>query len=97
VKPGPKDTRFRVLITGRELEELKKYTWLMAEAYGLDQRIEAYQGMRPITLYSWDLDCLIDVMAHAQVTSTEYSDHFDPGYEALQKLYDRIERLREQG
>lgn len=97
MKPGPKDTRFRVMITGRESEELKKYTWLMAEAYGLDHRIDAYQGRRPITLYSWDLDCLIDVIAHALVTSTEHSDRPDPGYEALQQLHDRIERLLAQG
>lgn len=95
MKPGSKDTRYRVLITGRELEELKKLTWLMAEAYGLDQRIEAYQGIRPIALYSWDLDCLIDVMAYALVTSTEYPDQSDPGYQALQQLHDRIERLSE--
>ncbi len=97
MKPGPNDTRYRVLITGRELEELKKLTWLMAEAYGLDRRIEAYQGRQPITLYSWDLDCLIDVTAHALAALTEHSDRSDPGYEALQQLHDRIERLSEQG
>ena len=65
MKPGPKDTPYRVLITGRELEELKKHTWQMAEAFGLDRRIEMYQGKRPITLYAWDLDCLVDVMTDA--------------------------------
>ena len=63
---------YRVLITGRELEELKKHTWQMAEAFGLDRRIEMYQGKRPITLYAWDLDCLVDVMADALAVSTEY-------------------------
>jgi hypothetical protein len=34
----------------------------MAEAFGLDRRIEAYSGKRPIGLYRWDLDCLLAVM-----------------------------------
>jgi hypothetical protein len=97
MKPGPKDTPYRILITGRELEELKKHTWQMAEAFGLDRRIEAYQGKRPITLYGWDLDCLIDVMSDALAVSTEYPDRSGPGYEALQQLHDRLEWLREQG
>ena len=97
MKPGPKDTRYRVLIIGRELEELKKHTWMIAEAFGLDRSIELYQGKRPVTLYKWDLDCLIDVMADALVTSTEYPGRSGPGYEALRQLHDRIERLREQG
>ena len=29
-----------------ELEELKKHTWSMAEAFGLDQRIERYNLVR---------------------------------------------------
>ena len=39
MKPGPGDIPYRILITGRELEELKKHTWMMAEAFGLDRRI----------------------------------------------------------
>lgn len=97
MKPEPKDTRYRILITGRELEELQKHTWMMAEAFGLDRRIELYQGQRPITLYNWDLDCLIDVMADALVISTENPDRSGLGYEALHQLHDRIERLREPG
>jgi hypothetical protein len=97
MKPGPKDTPYRILITGCELEELQKHTWQMAEAFGLDRRIELYQGKRPITLYAWDLDCLVDVMTDALVTSTEYPDRSGPGYEALQRLRDRLERLMEQG
>ena len=58
MKPGSGDKQYRILITGRELEELKKFTWSMAEAFGLDRRIEKYQGKRPIGFYRWDLDCL---------------------------------------
>ena len=42
MKPGSNDKRYYILITGQELIELKKYTWAMAEAYGLDTKIETY-------------------------------------------------------
>jgi len=96
MKPGRRDVPYRILITGRELEELKKHTWMMAEAYGLDRRIELYQGKRPLTLYQWDLDCLVDVMSDALITSREYPDRSGPGYEGLQQLRDRLERLSNQ-
>jgi len=95
MKPGAGDTPYRILITGRELEELKKHVWMIAEAFGLDGRIAAYHGKRPITLYAWDLDCLEDVISDALVTSTEYPDRSGPGYEALQRLHDRLRRLRD--
>ncbi len=52
MKPCSGDIRHKVLITGDELRELKRHTGSMAEAFGLDRKIEAYQGTRPITLYS---------------------------------------------
>ena len=62
MKPCSGDIRHKVLITGDELRELKRHTGSMAEAFGLDRKIEAYQGTRPITLYRWDLECLMDVI-----------------------------------
>ena len=52
MKPGRRDIRHKVLITGDELRELKRHTGSMAEAFGLDRKIEVYKGSRPITLYS---------------------------------------------
>ena len=40
----------------------------MAEAFGLDRRIENYQGKRPIGLFSWDFDCLLAVIEDAFVS-----------------------------
>ena len=51
-----------LITTGDELLELQRFTIDMAEAFGLDRRIEAYAGKRPIGLYRWDLDCLLDVL-----------------------------------
>ncbi len=41
---GPHDGKLTILITGDELHELKRFTVDMAEAFGLDRRIEAYSG-----------------------------------------------------
>jgi hypothetical protein len=95
VKPGPRDTAYSILITGSELAELKKLTWLMAETYGLERRIEMYQGKRPITLYAWDPDALENIILDAVAGSPEYQDRSGPGYEALQRLSDRLKGLRE--
>ena len=62
MKPLLGDHRHKLLISGDELDELKKHAYSMAEAYGLDRKIESYVGTRPITLYRWDLECLMDVI-----------------------------------
>ena len=44
VKPGSKDRKAIILITGLELDELQCFTDSMAESFGLDRRMENYQG-----------------------------------------------------
>jgi hypothetical protein len=48
IKPGSRDIKVNMFIAGEELEELQKHTWSMAEAFGLDRRIEQYKRKRPI-------------------------------------------------
>jgi hypothetical protein len=48
LRPGARDKKLHFLITGEELAELKRHADLMTEAFGLDRRIEKYQGKRPI-------------------------------------------------
>ena len=62
----------------------------MAEAFGLDRKIENYKGARPITLYRWDLDCLMDVIDVALKDERDYPDKSTPEYQALQKVCERI-------
>jgi hypothetical protein len=88
MKPGRKDIKLSILITGRELEALKELTWNMAEAYGLDMRIVDYKGTRPIGLYQWDMDCLIDVVESA-IKDTRTEPWMPPILEGL------LRRLRE--
>jgi hypothetical protein len=65
MKPSKHDRRHRVRISGDELVELKRHTGAMAEAFGLDRKIDSYKGTRPLTLYRWDLECLLDVIVFA--------------------------------
>jgi len=87
MKPGKYDIPIKVKISGRQLTELQKHTWQMCEAFGLDCKIENYKGTRPISFYSWDLDCLIDVLSLVLDDEKEYPDKKDLGYIRLHELY----------
>jgi hypothetical protein len=90
MKPGSRDHRHSLLISGDELQELKRHTGSMAEAFGLDRKIESYKGTRPLTLYRWDLDCLMDVIDLALRDERDYPDRSAPGYLALKRLGERL-------
>jgi hypothetical protein len=55
MKPGSCDIRRKILITGEEFRELKRHTDSMAEAFGLDGKIEAYTQLAqsPCTAGIW--------------------------------------------
>jgi hypothetical protein len=91
-RPGPRDKKLYFLITGEELTELQRHTWQMTEAFGLDRRIENYQGKHPIGLYRWDLDCLL-CLEDTLKDKREYPDKNTSGYRALEGL---LRRLREE-
>ena len=93
MKPGSKDIKTNILISGEELIELKRHTWMMVEAFELDSRIERYKGTRPIGLYSWDFDCLIDTVDYALNDPKEYPDKSDSGYRSLLKLHNRLKEI----
>ena len=59
----------------------------MCEAFGLDRKIEKYKGTRPISFYSWDLDCILDVLDMVLNDEKEYPDKNDEGYLRLHDLY----------
>jgi hypothetical protein len=90
MKPGHRDIHHKVLITGDELRELKRHTGSMAEAFGLDRKIEAYKGTRPLTLYRWDIECLMDVIDCELNDPREYPDKTAPDYLALKSLSERL-------
>ena len=82
MKPGSRDKKHTILITGLELEEIQRFTGWMAESFGLDRRIADYRGKRPIGLYRWDIECLQDVIGMALKDPAEYPYHSTPGYTA---------------
>jgi len=57
MKPGKYDRTQHVRITGAELGALKRLD--LSETFGLDRRIDQYEGKRPIGLDQCDLDCLL--------------------------------------
>lgn len=90
MKPGSKDIKVNMLITGRELKELQRHIGAMCEAFGLDRRIKEYKGKKPISFYRWDLECLIDVLSGALDDSKEYPKRDSSGYIASKNLYERL-------
>jgi hypothetical protein len=91
MKPGRHDIRHQVLITGAELHELQRHTALMAESFGLDRRIEAYRGTRPLSLYRWDLECLLAALRIALADQRRYSSPGAAGYQPLHALNMRLQ------
>lgn len=96
MKPGSRDVKYKIMITGQELEKLKKFTGDMAESFGLDRRIENYHGKRPIDLYRWDLDCLEPVIRMTLDDKQEYPDKSGDAYKAMKQLYDRIRGIHKE-
>ncbi|MBN1460268.1 MAG: hypothetical protein JXA57_12090 [Armatimonadetes bacterium] len=85
----------RVKIEGDELRVLRILTFAMADSFGLDARIEAYRGMRPIQLHRWDLDCLVDVLANEIKGVRGEPGHRASEMKALRTLHERLTRLRD--
>jgi hypothetical protein len=90
MKPGKNDRKYQVLITGAELRELKSLA--LPESFGLERRVQRYEGKRPIGLYRWDLECLLDTL------SLELEDRFlhprlrRKDLPALRSLHDQLRR-----
>jgi len=87
MKPRKNDIPVKIKISGMQLEELKKHSCHMIEAFGLDTKVENYKGVRPISFYSWDLDCILGVLDMVLSDEKEYPDKEDGGYKRLNELY----------
>jgi len=91
IKPVSGDSKASILITCAELDELQRFVWMMAESFGLDRRIANYRGMRPIGLYRWDIECLVDVI-NSVLEDPEYYPYQDsPEYLTIKNLRDRLQ------
>lgn len=90
MRPGSRDQQHKLRITGDELRELKRHVGMMAESFGLDRKIDAYGGVRPLTLYRWDLECLIAVIDLALSDKRKYRGNSSPDFQVLAKLGERL-------
>jgi hypothetical protein len=91
IKPGRGDRKASILITGVELEELQRFDWMMAETFGLDRRIINYKGMRPIGLYRWDIEWLVDVINSVLDDPEYYPNQNSSEYVAIKNLRERLQ------
>ena len=90
MKPGKYDRRHRILISGVELQALKLLA--MPESFGLEGRIQRYEGKRPIGLYRWDLECLLDTLSLEMTDRPLYPRLRKRDLAALQSLYGRLRK-----
>jgi hypothetical protein len=88
MRPGKYDRKHQLLIQGAELRELKALD--LAESFGLDRRIERYQGKRPLGLYRWDLEGLLDALS---LELDKPNDYYSPpaNKRAIRKLHARLQ------
>ncbi len=64
----------------------------MAEAFGLDRKNANHKGTRPIFLWSWDLDCLLDVIPMLLNDPKGYPNKNSPAFRALESLRELLRR-----
>jgi hypothetical protein len=74
-----------------ELDELQRFTGMMAECFGLDRRIDNYQGVRPIGLYRWDIECLTEVIDSVVDDLAYYPTQDSSEHQAIRNLRDRLQ------
>lgn len=86
MKPGRNDKPAYIKFTMEELKVLQENSYQMAEAYGLDRRIERLKGKRKVMFYSWDLDCLDSVFDKLEEEYTKQED-----LQAIESIKHKIE------
>src|SRR5207249_11409866 len=58
----------------------------------MERRVERYQGKRPIGLYRWDLECLLDTLSLEMTDRPLHPRLRRIDLTALQSLYDRLRK-----
>ena len=92
MKPGKYDRKHPFLIAGAELREWKRHTEDLPQSFGLHHRLQRYQGTRPIALYRWDLEYLLDVLSVALDDRNQYPSPQSKAYLALKAVHDRFKQ-----
>jgi hypothetical protein len=90
VKPGKYDRRHQIIISGVELRELKLLP--LPESFGLERRLQRYEGKRPIGLYRWDLECLLETLLLEVADRPQHPRRRRRDIDALKSLHDRLRK-----
>ena len=95
MKPGKYDRKHQFQMTGVELRELKRHTEDLPQSFGLDHRLQRYQGQRPIGLYRSDLEYLLDILSVVLENTDLYPSQQSKGFLALKAVHDRFKKAYE--
>lgn len=55
-------------------------------------RLQRYQDIRPMGLYRWDLEYLLDVLPVALEDRNQYPSQYSQAYLALKSVHDRLKQ-----
>lgn len=86
MKPGKRDIQIYIKFTAEEFDLLQKNSYLMADSYGLDTRIDKLTGKRKISFYSWDLDCIDAVLDYLKKDTKSKSE-----LEVIESILNKLE------
>ncbi|MGA8233951.1 MAG: hypothetical protein WB795_20915, partial [Candidatus Acidiferrales bacterium] len=90
VRPGKYDRKHQILISGVELRQLKLLP--LPESFGLEGRLQRYEGKRPIGLYRWDLECLLETLSLETADRPQHPRLRKKNIDALKSLHDRLRK-----
>jgi hypothetical protein len=83
------------MISGVELRELKLLP--LPESFGLERRLQRYEGKRPIGLYRWDLECLLETLSLEVADRPQHPRLRRRDIDALKSLHDRLRKEYDSG
>ena len=95
MKPGKYDRRHQIIISGVELRELKLLP--LPESFGLERRLQRYERKRPIGLYRWDLECLLETLLLEVADRPQHPRLRRRDIDALKSLHDRLRKEYDSG
>ena len=90
MQSGKYDRKHQILISGVELRELKLLA--LPESFGLEGRLQRYEGKRPIGLYRWDLEGLLATLSLEMEARPQQPRLRRKAIDALKSLHDRLQK-----
>jgi hypothetical protein len=64
----------------------------LPESFGLEGRLQRYEGKRPIGLYRWDLECLLATLSLEMEARPQHPRLRSKAIDGLKSLHDRLQK-----